>query len=91
MRLMRDTSVRRRAPRPRVYRGSPGKKPNTPPGSDITVPDDDVNGVVCGQCGARVKALVSGRPRAHAPGGMSTNTRLGRYKCEGSGNDGRET
>jgi len=48
---------------------------------------DDPNAVQCADpaCGVFVARLSNGRPRAHARGGYSTNTRAGRYKCEGSG------
>lgn len=53
---------------------------------DVTVED----GIECGSCHAIVPPLQADpdRPSAHAPGGYRTNTRKGRYKCPGSGNDG---
>lgn len=84
---MRDTSVRRRQKRPRIYRGvGSAVKAQPKPIPSLIVADDDPEGVVCQECGVRVKALKYGKPRAHAAGGLSTNTRAGRYKCEGSGN-----
>lgn len=68
------------------YRGTAGGVPAQKVDKTlITVPADDPEGIDCRECGARVKALVSGRPRAHAPGGYTTNTRVGRYHCSGSG------
>lgn len=84
---MRSTSGRRRSRVAVIYRGTPGDVRVTN-GRDVTVPDDDPEGVVCKQCGARVRALSTGRPRAHAAGGYAPNTRAGRFKCEGSGSDG---
>jgi hypothetical protein len=85
---MRNTSARRRnSYGAKVYRGAV-KLAAREQATDITT--DDADAVECGYCGASVKPLASNpdRPKAHAPGGLTTNTRLGRYKCPGSGNDG---
>lgn len=67
------------------YRGAPGVP--VVRGKNLNLPLDDPSGVACATpgCGAYVKALASGRPRAHSEGGYMTNTRAGFYKCPGSG------
>lgn len=84
MRIMRDTSVRRRSPRQRVYRGVESGVVRDK-GRDVSVPENDPEAVQCDHCGAFVKRLSKGQPRAHAAGGIATNTRAGRYACPGSG------
>lgn len=85
---MRQTSRRRRQRHGggMKYRGASDLTANAiPQYKSLVVPDDDPEGVVCDDCGARVGRLVSGRPKAHAPGGFVPNTRAGRYRCESSG------
>ncbi len=82
---MRQTSARRRAPRHRQYLGVDSKAASGAKGVSMTLPADDPASVVCTECGANVKRLVSGRPTAHAAGGLRPSIQRGRYKCEGSG------
>lgn len=56
-------------------------------GRDLTVPLDTPGSATC-HCGANVMVLASGRLKGHAPGGVTPSIKRGRYKCEGSGNDG---
>lgn len=50
-------------------------------------PEGHEDAIQCGvaHCGVWVKRLTNGRPQAHAAGGQKTNSKQGRYKCEGSG------
>ena len=79
-------------PRPRVIRGSKyrGVEPRVPAEDKTDIRYEGPGSVECRSCGASVMSLPSNpfRPRAHSPGGYTTNTRAGRYKCPGSGNDG---
>lgn len=83
MRIKQRTIARRTA----IYRGA---EPTSlaPVRYSIALDADDPEAVECDACGAFVKRLVSGRPRAHAAGGLMTNTRAGRYHCSGSGTHG---
>lgn len=83
---MRYTSRRRRPQgHGAAYRGGVSKVAETVKKTDVSLPADDPEAVQCESCGAYVKKLSRGQPRAHAPGGLATNTRAGRYSCSGSG------
>lgn len=52
----------------------------------LRLPPNTPGAVQCPECEVWIKALTEGQPRAHAPGGFSSNVSKGRFNCKGSGN-----
>lgn len=66
----------------RAYRGVLTAPPAA---TSIALDPSDPAATQCSGCGAYVRRLKHGQPRAHAPGGYTTSIKQGRYPCEGSG------
>jgi hypothetical protein len=70
----------------RWHRANPSEKPvveEKKTGVKALGPDEE--GVVCPDCGTKVRAIQDGRPTSHAPGGFKVNIRKDLFQCSSSG------